>query len=163
MTDVFISYAREDAAIARHLREVLNKDGFEVFNDQAFVAGANFSKVITEELQNAKAVVVLLSRNSRRSKFVEAELREALEKGKGIVIPVLLDEEATENWIWPLVSNRHAVTVNSPEDIGAVAKIIERSLPDHKRSVLSSRYYWLIALFSILSAVVSAIIVWLLK
>lgn len=166
MADVFISYARADNAIARRLMDVLNKHGFKVFHDQeALVAGEDFSDStrIKKELQNAQAVIVLLSRNSKRSKFVEAELREALEQGSGIIIPVLLDEEATENWIWPLVSNRQAIKVESPQDVSEVAEIIERSLARPKRSVLSSRSYWLIALFSIVSAIVTAIIVWLLK
>jgi hypothetical protein len=128
MANVFISYAREDTPIATHLSEMLQKSGHTVFYDQGtLVTGESFSKEVAQALTNAEAVVVVLSRHCKRSKWVEEELRTALEKSHR-VIPVLLGQDATNNWVWPLISDRHAIRVESPEEIHKVAREITRSV-----------------------------------
>jgi hypothetical protein len=122
MANVFISYAREDAPLAERISDMLRADGQSVFIDQGtLVAGEHFSGQIVRALTNAQAVVVLLSRNANRSKWVEEELRLALEKGHR-VIPVLLDEDATKNWVWPLISDRNAVRAKSSAGIDEIAR-----------------------------------------
>jgi len=128
MADVFISHARADAGIAHSLSEILLAHGLTVsFDEGSLAAGDHYSKAVEKSLLKARAVIVLLSRNSRRSNFVEQEVRVALEKG-GVVVPVLLDEEAKENWIWPLLSNRAAIELKTPQEISGVARRIEESL-----------------------------------
>ena len=92
MSDVFISYAREDAAQAKRLQRALMNLGLTVFVDQdVLVAGTDFSRAIEDSLRSAKAVVVLLSSNTRRGKWVQEELIAVLEAKDGaLVIPVLL-------------------------------------------------------------------------
>ena len=101
MPNVFISYAREDGPVAHQLSELLEAEGQTVFFDFALAAGEDFSRSMQKALSDAEAVVVLLSRNSNRSRWVDAELRSALQGGK-VIIPVLLDEEATSNWVLAL-------------------------------------------------------------
>lgn len=108
MSDVFISYARDDAAVAKKLTDNLERHGLSVFFDRAITTGENYGEVIFKELRNATSVVVLLSKHSKRSRWVEAELQTALEN-KGIVIPVLLDPEGKENWVWPLLADRNVI------------------------------------------------------
>ncbi|HKY29369.1 MAG TPA: toll/interleukin-1 receptor domain-containing protein [Pyrinomonadaceae bacterium] len=171
MADVFISYSSPDNEVAQRLTRMLERDGLEVFYDrEALVAGESFSNQIQRELQNARAVVVLLSRNSKRDKFVEEGLRDALEQRDRVVVPVLLDEGATENWIWPLVSKWQAIKVESNEDLSVVEQAIVRSLPNRwipplpvEVSSSAPRFYWLIVIVAIVSALVGAIVVWLLK
>jgi TIR domain len=106
MANVFISYAHEDGPIAKQLSDMLRTGGQRVFFDeQAIVSGVHFTNQTKEALAKADAVVVLLSRNANRSNRVETDLRNALQKDQ-LVIPVLLDEDATRNWVWPLISDR---------------------------------------------------------
>lgn len=133
MPDVFISYAREDGPIAREITEMLKAEDYSVFDDSAMAAGADFSTITEKALTNSKAVVVLLSRNSNRSKLVDIQLRDALQRGQ-VIIPVLLDEEAKSNWVWPLVSDRKAIEINSPARIQEVVSEVNRAVGDvHER------------------------------
>lgn len=111
MNDVFISYAREDSKVAESIAEKLRLVGLSVFVDrEVLVTGENFADAIQSEIASARLVVLLLSRNARRSRWVQQELIAALEGGEGReVLPVLIDDEAEENVLWPLVANRRAI------------------------------------------------------
>lgn len=131
MADVYISCAREDREIACHLAELLEQSGLTVFFDmEALVLGHNFSKSITDALGQARAVVVLLSANTKRSTWVQHELSSVIEQTDGpIVIPVLLDRNAKENWVWPLISNRQAIDLaERPEKLEDVATQLQKAL-----------------------------------
>ncbi len=124
MADVFISYASGDAAQAMQLHHALVDVGLSVFRDQeVLVAGHDFSRAIAESLRSSKAVVVLLSANTRRGGWVQEELTSVLEAKAGpLVIPVLLDRQAKENWVWPLVADRQAIDLTErPDEIAEVA------------------------------------------
>ena len=164
MSNVFISYAHEDSEVAYMLREMLVAEGQSVFFDQAIAAGENFTRNIEKALTDAKVVVVLLSRNSNRSRWVNAELRSALQSGK-IVIPVLLDDEATNNWVWPLVSDRNAIKLGSPRQIAELVREVNRAVgyinmpQDKAKSTAYSHRF--ILLIAVLSSLITAIIMWL--
>lgn len=129
MSDVVISYASEDSETAMRLKKMLSADGLDVFSDtKTLVAGEDYDERTEREMAAAKAIVVLLSRVSKRGRWVEAELQSVLQNKQAVVVPVLLDEDATNNWVWPLISDRQAVTVNSPEDLTEVARTVKESL-----------------------------------
>jgi hypothetical protein len=133
MADVFISYARDDSETANQLARELEARGISVFFDKGvLVAGTDFRQEIAQALRAAKAVVVLLSANTKRSSWVQEELSSVIERADGPnVIPVLLDSHAKENWVWPLVSDRHAFDLSTRrERIGEVALQVSRLLPN---------------------------------
>jgi hypothetical protein len=108
MRSVFISYSRDDQTAAQLIAKYLSDAGLSVYFDyQGVVSGDSWSDQLGSALRAADAVVVLLSSNSRRSTYVEDELQTALESKK-LVVPVLLDEGAKQNWLWPLVATRQA-------------------------------------------------------
>jgi len=109
MADVFISYASADRQSAEVIVKHLDAAGYSVFLDQrAIVAGLDWSQRIMSEIQSAGATIVLLSSHSRQSLWVREEVQVALDQTKH-VIPVLLDDEATQNWIWPLLAQRQGL------------------------------------------------------
>ena len=73
MTEVFISYARADQAVARRTALGLQKAGFAVWWDADLPAHRAYSDVIEKHLEEARAVVVLWSRSSAKSEWVRAE------------------------------------------------------------------------------------------
>jgi hypothetical protein len=73
MADIFISYARTDRDIAKRLADSLVANGYQVWWDTELVGSDDFRDVIFEELTLAKAVIVVWSENSVRSKFVRDE------------------------------------------------------------------------------------------
>lgn len=132
MADVFISYARDDGETANQLAMELKRRGLSVFFDKdVLVAGTDFRLEIAQALRTAKAVVVLLSANTKRSSWVQEELSSVLEQADGPrVIPVLLDGHAKENWVWPLISDRQAFDLSTrKEKLGEVAEELLRLMP----------------------------------
>lgn len=77
MADIFLSYAREDQALAERLAAALEDAGKTVWWDRHIKGGAEFSKDIEEQLEAAEHVVVLWSRHSVQSRWVRDEASEA--------------------------------------------------------------------------------------
>jgi hypothetical protein len=59
MTDVFISYKREDKAYARVLAEALARRGLKVWWDVDLLPGERFTAEIEQVIERAKVAVVL--------------------------------------------------------------------------------------------------------
>ena len=73
MTDVFISYAREDQPVARMVATEVIRLGYQVWWDEDLPAHVRYGDVIAERITGAKAVIVLWSRHSVASEWVRAE------------------------------------------------------------------------------------------
>jgi TolB-like protein/Flp pilus assembly protein TadD len=71
--DIFLSYTREDAAVAQAYRDALVREGFEVWWDATLRSGETYDEVTEAALRGAKAVVVLWSPRSVASRWVRAE------------------------------------------------------------------------------------------
>jgi hypothetical protein len=61
---VFLSYAREDTAAAKHLAAGIERASHSVWWDHHIHGGSRFASEIDRELKNADAVVVLWSKTS---------------------------------------------------------------------------------------------------
>jgi len=59
MSEVFLSYSREDQATARRFAEALQQEGFGVWWDQTLRSGEAYDEVTEKALKSARAVVVL--------------------------------------------------------------------------------------------------------
>ena len=81
MTDIFLSYSREDQATARHYAEALQREGFSVWWDQVLKSGDAYDRVTEEALRTASAVIVLWSRSSVDSRWVRSEATTADRRG----------------------------------------------------------------------------------
>ncbi|MFO1401957.1 MAG: TIR domain-containing protein [Steroidobacteraceae bacterium] len=71
--DIFLSYNREDQAVARRFAEGFGREGLDVWWDQTLRSGEAYDQVTEQALRSAKAVVVLWSRKSVESRWVRAE------------------------------------------------------------------------------------------
>ncbi len=90
MSDVFISYAREDRAQAKLVAEALGRQGWSVWWDRTMPAGSRYHQVIEEALRGARCVVVIWTANSVGSDWVRAEAGEGL--ARSVLVPVSLDD-----------------------------------------------------------------------
>lgn len=90
MADVFISYAREDRACAELLARALTARGWSVWWDRHIHVGHSFSEVIERELDRARCVIVLWSRNSVQSEWVQNEAAEAA--NRKALVPVRIED-----------------------------------------------------------------------
>ena len=89
MSDIFISYKREEQATARKLANALESEGWTVWWDPKLRAGEHFDDVIEKALNEAKCVIVMWSNLSVNSEYIKAEATEALEQKK--LVPVKIE------------------------------------------------------------------------
>lgn len=93
----FVSYSHADRDIATRVAEKLRSGGIEVWFDKWEILPGDslIRKIFEEGLSGADAFIVLLSRNSVESRWVQQELDVAfISKIEGVtrVIPVLVDD-----------------------------------------------------------------------
>ena len=89
MSDIFISYAREDRAKAELLAKALEEKGWSVWWDRTIPPGKTFDQVIEEAISAARCVVVLWSEESIKSDWVKEEA--AIAHERGILVPARID------------------------------------------------------------------------
>ena len=71
--DIFLSYNREDAVVAKLFADAFACEGLEVWWDQTLRSGEAYDEVTEAALRGAKVVVVLWSPRSVASRWVRAE------------------------------------------------------------------------------------------
>jgi TolB-like protein/Flp pilus assembly protein TadD len=71
--DIFLSYNREDAGVAKRFADAFAAEGLNVWWDTALRSGEAYDEVTEAALRGAKAVVVLWSPRSVVSRWVRAE------------------------------------------------------------------------------------------
>ena len=92
MSDIFISYAREDREAIRALAVRLERRGWSVWWDRHILAGKEYDEVIQHEIDRTRCVLVAWSQHSVGSRWVKAEADEGAKRR--ILIPICLDESA---------------------------------------------------------------------
>ncbi len=138
MADIFISYSKVDRDLTERLAKELEAKGYTVWWDTALVAGQSFRDAIKDELEQARAVIVVWTRGSIKSDWVvsEAERARALRKlvqlrSKDVApteIPQPFDVLHTE-----LVTNEAAITA-------ALAKLgLAPQSPEQKPATAAAR------------------------
>jgi hypothetical protein len=90
MSDIFISYKREEQLVARRLADALQKMGWSVWWDPKLRAGERFDDAIEEALKDAKSVIVMWSKLSVQSRYVRDEATFALNRNK--LVPIQTEE-----------------------------------------------------------------------
>lgn len=78
MSEIFLSYKREDQATARKLANALESQGWSVWWDPKLRAGECFNDVIEKALKESKAVVVMWSKRSVESVYVRDEATDTI-------------------------------------------------------------------------------------
>lgn len=73
MVDVFISYSRINQAQVALLAEAIEHEGYSVWWDKELPPHLSYGDVITEKIAQAKAAVVVWSRDAAKSEWVRAE------------------------------------------------------------------------------------------
>jgi adenylate cyclase len=86
---IFLSYAREDVDSAKRLAEAVHGAGHEVWWDRHIQGGSRFTTEIDQALKDAEAVIVLWTKASVESAWVQDEAAEGRDTGR--LVPASLD------------------------------------------------------------------------
>src|SRR5262245_10037872 len=86
MSDIFISYKREEQPVARKLANALESEGWSIWWDPKLRAGEHFDDVIEKALNEARCVIVMWSERSVQSRYVRDEATYSLDQEK--LVPV---------------------------------------------------------------------------
>lgn len=90
MADIFLSYAEEDRGIAQALTGHLERLGWSVWWDRRIPAGKTWRGVIEEALHSTRCMIVLWSRHSVVSQWVQEEAEEG--RALGMLVPVFIEQ-----------------------------------------------------------------------
>jgi class 3 adenylate cyclase/tetratricopeptide (TPR) repeat protein len=90
MADVFISYARSTVSHARAIARELRAAGYSVWLDEDLPTHRAYSRVIEEQLDAARAALVIWSADAAASDWVRSEANRAREAHK--LVQVLVDQ-----------------------------------------------------------------------
>jgi hypothetical protein len=99
---VFLSYALHDKEEARDLAKRLSNEGLDVwFDEWQLQPGDNWSKQVGRALDQADAMVVLVTPEAMKSKGVRGEIEYALmtPRFEGTLVPVVLKPSEDMPWI----------------------------------------------------------------
>lgn len=94
---MFISYCHEDSSKVKKFAFLLSLHGFDLWMDEKSITnGDNYTTKIFKGIHDSDIYLVFLSEAALKSAWVGAEidfaLREKIEKGRLIIIPVLLED-----------------------------------------------------------------------
>ncbi len=104
MSDVFISYAREDQPFVERLAQELKSRSLDLWVDvDGLFVGENFWDRICAEIDGANVLVSVVSTHSARSRFCRREAEYAATHSKRIV-PVVIDAVRPDRYPEPIQS-----------------------------------------------------------
>lgn len=90
MTDIFISYSRNDREQVRLIAEALEREGLNVWWDPEIPPGESFSQVIDRQLKEAKCIIAVWSNSSVNSNWVQEEADDGMMRNT--LVPVMIDD-----------------------------------------------------------------------
>ena len=95
--DLFLSYSRDDIAIARRIAHDLAARGVRVFLDvEELVAGYRWDAQLRNALTSVDAILILISESSLDSQWVQREWQAALQSNSVRLLPVLISASAAK-------------------------------------------------------------------
>jgi hypothetical protein len=89
MTDIFLSYKREDKALVEALAKALEDEGLAVWWDTELPLGKSYASSISSALTEAKVVIPVWTQRSIHSEWVQEEATTG--KRRGVLIPLRLE------------------------------------------------------------------------
>jgi formylglycine-generating enzyme required for sulfatase activity len=159
---VYISYAHKDQTYARKLRDSLRQRGLEVWMDEHLKSGDRWLRTIEQAVRDSAAFVVVMTPESRDSKWVEREILLAESEGKPI-FPLLLRGRVfflLINTIWDDVTNGRLPPDDFYERLEREVRArSEEEITEAPEPVVRKKRVWTWPLFGLLALVIGMVVV----
>lgn len=137
----FISYSNKDCEFAERLYADLQKEGVRCwFAPEDMKTGDKIRQRIDESIKSYEKLLLILSKESIKSKWVEKEVETAFEKetdDRIVLFPIRLDNavmEANQAWAADIRRTRHIGDFTKWKNHDAYKKTFDRLLRDLKAS-----------------------------
>ncbi len=106
--NIFISYSTKDAKFAEKLEGQLQAAGFDVFRDVHDIVAGRLDRQLKESIDKTDALLLIFSKHSAGSDWVEWEVQTARDRerreGIDVLCPISLDDAwRTATWNGPLM------------------------------------------------------------
>lgn len=125
----FVSYTRTDWERVSRLLAALKAEGVNLWSEDELRPGLAWTETLTKALSSSAGLIVFISRNSIRSRWVRSEIQAHYRSGyRKLILPILLErvpEMPQELQMWDLVDASQA---HSLEEIGRIAVLCARRL-----------------------------------
>jgi formylglycine-generating enzyme required for sulfatase activity len=109
MSHIFISYSKKNRVYARKMADKLLSEGYDIWIDDRIDYGEDWWDIIEQAIETCSAFVVIMTSESKVSKWVKREVMYADELNKPL-FPLLLEGKN-----WALLIQTHYVDVTSGE------------------------------------------------
>lgn len=135
---IFISYSKLDARFALKLAEELESAGLNVWIDREIGGGQQWRRTIEQNLHDSSEMIVVVSKQSLASRWVQHESSIAYGMGKQL-IPVLIEEIGEDSsFVW-MDEIQYIDFVNQPYEVGYKALISALSPPNPVQDLLDQQ------------------------
>jgi len=137
---IFISFSTRDRKKAHNIIDRLKEVGHEIVTDSSQIkSGDNISKRVYESLQEADAILALVSRNSLQSEGVRTELTalafRQISKQQQRIVPILLDDTSAPSYLseYPCLDLFHDFDAGLNLLVNLLSETSEAAFSDRKR------------------------------
>ncbi len=121
---IFISYSHENSNFIDRIEEKLKKEGAAVWRDIHGLKAGRLTKQITDQIRIRDILLIVLSKESINSDWVENELEQARKReileNRDIICPIAIDdswkEKITGDPLWRQVSKYNILSFSKWED-----------------------------------------------
>lgn len=124
MGHIFLSYSRKDIHMMQRLRDDLRAEGLDVWTDESLSTGSqSWKQDVEEAIENASALVVLLTPNAKKSTWVREEMNYA-EAQDVRIFPVLASGTPRESVPFGFITAQWVDFRNATEYATELQKLI---------------------------------------
>lgn len=136
---LFVSYSHLDKEVAI-ICDYLRRNMCRIWYDEGNHSGDDWSDNIAAHLLKSQCVLYLISNNSLKSKYVNAEVTMALGHGKQI-IPIRIEDINLSPGMELKIGHLHFVDVFNEESINQKCEIISSQIPKELYDFCGSPFY----------------------
>lgn len=160
---IFMSYSRREVGFVDQLTSRLEKEGFQVWLDyRSLIPGSPWKEQIDKGLDESEIILLVVSKESMASKYVELEWRRVIkEENKRIILLVFeaVDlPEVLEKYEW--VDFRGNFEVGIKELVGQLNAPVQEEHPVPETGFRVPRVVWWAFFLSLATAVMSLFSLW---
>ena len=105
---LFISYSSKDAETVMSVLALLRQNHFRFWYDSGIPSGEIFAETLAERIERCAQVLVFLSENAVRSRYVLREIQYAIDQDKNIIV-IYLDHTKLDRKLAFLLGCIHAI------------------------------------------------------